>query len=177
MNTRLPYAYFITFTCYGARLHGSHKGSVDRANNIYNTPYLEASEEKFDNCAKKMKSRAYLMDAPRRNIALDAITNTCVNEKWKLYAAHVRSNHIHIVVRSDELIVPVMSKIKRMISKQINIHFPEDKECKKWTRHGSTRYMWDPVATQAAVHYIIHEQGKPMALYANPEYRYNVVDD
>jgi hypothetical protein len=33
--------YFITFTCYGARLHGDKLGSVDRRQNLVGSPLLE----------------------------------------------------------------------------------------------------------------------------------------
>jgi hypothetical protein len=34
-------AYLITFTTYGARLHGSARGSVDDEHNVYGTPLLQ----------------------------------------------------------------------------------------------------------------------------------------
>ena len=43
MNSRAssyPLAYLLTFTCYGTRLHGDTRGTVDRNNNRYGMPFL-----------------------------------------------------------------------------------------------------------------------------------------
>jgi hypothetical protein len=58
-----PIAYFITFATYGTRLHGDERGTVDRTNNHYDTPYLPHDE------IKRAKRRDDLKDAP---LLLDA---------------------------------------------------------------------------------------------------------
>ena len=54
----------------------------------------------------------------------------------------------------------------------------EDRGRKRWSRQGSKRYLWLPRDLDAAVHYVVYEQGKPMEVYVgfpDPEdYRRNV---
>ncbi|HWY68950.1 MAG TPA: hypothetical protein VNX88_09810 [Terriglobales bacterium] len=36
----IPLAYLITFRCYGTWLHGDERGSIDRHQNQYQSPYI-----------------------------------------------------------------------------------------------------------------------------------------
>jgi REP element-mobilizing transposase RayT len=40
----------------------------------------------------------YLLDEARRAVVLGAIQSVCQYRGWKLFAAHVRQNHVHVVV-------------------------------------------------------------------------------
>jgi hypothetical protein len=35
----------------------------------------------------------------------------------------------------------------------------------RWARHGSTRYLWTRGAVQAAIRYVVYEQGEPMGVF------------
>ena len=54
-------AYLITFTTYGARLHGSARGSVDDEHNVYGTPLLPVDAERERRSKKTMTEPAYTM--------------------------------------------------------------------------------------------------------------------
>lgn len=43
-----PLAYLITFTTYGAWLHGDKRGSVDPAHNAYRTPFIDPDSRRRD---------------------------------------------------------------------------------------------------------------------------------
>jgi hypothetical protein len=36
---------------------------------------------------------------------------------------------------------------------------------RRWTHHGSTTYLWRPEEVGAAIHYVVREQGEPMAVW------------
>jgi hypothetical protein len=36
---------------------------------------------------------------------------------------------------------------------------------KRWTRHGSTRYLWKPEQVSAAVQYVVQKQGEAMHVF------------
>ena len=129
--------YLLTFTCYGAHPPGS-----------VNNP---------------MKNDAYLLDVVRREIALNAIQEVCKHRHWPLIAVHVRSNHVHIVVDGDQLPEPTMTTFKAYISRALNQIEPP---CRRWTRHGSTRYLWSRKEIDNAARYVISKQGEQMAAYA-----------
>lgn len=39
---------------------------------------------------------------------------------------------------------------------------------RRWTHHGSTRYLWNPDQVGSAIHYVVREQGIPMAVWEDP---------
>ena len=45
--------------------------------------------------------------------------------------------------------------------------------CKRWTRHGSTRYLWNDEQLHRAIHYVVYEQGPPMAIFYQARYETN----
>src|SRR5208337_582469 len=107
----------------------------------------------------------YELDAPRRQIVLNAIREVCEYRGWDLLAAHVRTTHVHVVVTSTESPERVMNDFKGYASRGLNEAGFENAERKSWTRHGSTPYLWKPRDVEAAVHYVVHEQGEPMAVF------------
>jgi REP element-mobilizing transposase RayT len=170
MSEATPFAYFITFSCYGARLHGSSKGTVDRIHNEFDTPYLDESEPLYLKMKNHMLSSTFLLSDIHRRIVLEQIIKTSEHYKWLLIAAHVRTNHVHIVVRSEAQPEFVMNQVKAYSTRKLNEHFPDHKKQKKWSRHGSTRNLYGQAATHAVVDYVINRQGEPMAFYENIDY-------
>jgi hypothetical protein len=45
----------------------------------------------------------------------------------------------------------------------------------RWTRHGSTRYLWKEAEVEATIQYVVNEQGLPMAVYENKNRTFNAV--
>src|SRR6476620_8328800 len=135
-------AYFITFTCFGTWLHGDERGSVNDDHNMFGTPFLPQSTFGTQAIRAEMTDQPYSLNESRRTIVLHAVREICVARKWDLLAAHVRGNHVHTVVRADKSVERVMNDFKAAASKQLNLAFPEEVGRKRWTRHGSTRYLW-----------------------------------
>ena len=93
--------YFITFACYGSHLHGAESGSVDRHHNIPGTRLAEASPERIEVKRRQMDQEPYSLDQARRAIVLAALCEVCLHRNWHLLAAHVRTNHVHVVVEAE----------------------------------------------------------------------------
>ena len=165
----IPLAYLLTFSCYGTRLHGDESGSVDRNHNIPGTPPLSPNMPRVHTEQKRMRGPAYEMDAHRRDITLRSIQEVCVYRGWSLMAAHVRSNHVHVIVHA--LVQPefVLNDLKAYASRRLNECGLDAPLQKRWTRHGSTRYLWKPEQVEAAIQYVVYEQGKPMAVFEQKE--------
>ena len=58
-----------------------------------------------------------------------------------------------------------MNDFKAYASRKLNQAGLDKPDRKRWTRHGSTRYLWKPEQVQAAVDYVIHGQGSPMSVF------------
>ena len=151
------------FHLYGTRLHGDERGSVDRENCAPETAYVSASPPRMKYERLRMKSAPYLWGSEERSVVLDVIQDVCAGSCYVLSAAHVRTNHVHVVVAGDADPEGVMGRIKGRASFELNRI--EGRSSKRWSRHGSTRYLWTDEAVVQAVRYVLFGQGEPMAVY------------
>jgi REP element-mobilizing transposase RayT len=171
MEKAIPLAYLITFSCYGARLHGDAAGSVDRTHNIPGTPYLPPNAPRVQHERRRMRGLPYVMNDMRRSLVLSALQNVCAYRRWSLLAAHVRSNHVHVVVHAVIPPEPVMNDLKAYASWGLNAKGIDAPHCRRWARHGSMRYLWKPEEVEAAIQYVVYEQGEPIAVFEQKDRR------
>jgi REP element-mobilizing transposase RayT len=143
-----PLAYFTTFSTYGSQLHGAEAGSVDRDHNKFGGRYAGPDSSRLARTKKRMRGAPYSLGSAQRAAVLQAIQQVCKHRGWILLAAHVRTNHVHLVV--DAAIAPerVMRDFKAYASRSLN-------HARAWTRHGSTRYLWERDDVAHAVRYIV----------------------
>ena len=161
-----PRAYLITFTCYGTRLHGNKDGSVDRFRNQRHTRLLgeNPGREQFDRGL--LKHTAVTLTGEERAVVLETMRQHAAHRRWVLHAVHVRSNHVHVVLEADVRPEKAMTQFKAYASRALNgLGWRE----KRWAHHGSTRYLWEAREVDAAVDYVVHQQGPAMAVYVNPK--------
>ncbi len=145
--------YLITFACYGCRLHGDKSGSVDREHNLYGSRLVEQD-------AKRAAAACERMDQ-----TLAAILERCQLNHWTLLAAHVRTNHVHIVVDADVRPERIMNDLKSYASRCLNRLLLDDPARKRWAKHGSTRWLWKRERVSAAIRYVVDQQGDSMAVF------------
>jgi hypothetical protein len=72
---------------------------------------------------------------------------------------------VHLVVAAPASPEKVMSDLKAWASRRLREAFGEDADRDRWTQHGSTRYLNDTKSVEAAVAYVVDEQGNRMAVY------------
>ena len=163
-----PLAYHITFTCYGAKIHGDETGTVDPEHNLPGTPVIPHLPKLAAVKQNRMKQLPYEMDTVRRRAVLQAIIETCTHRDWVLLAAHIQPKHAHIVVQAATIPEKIMNDFKAYASRKLNQMAIDAPNRIRWARHGSTRYLWKQEDIEAAVHYVVYEQGEPMEVF---EYR------
>ena len=172
----IPLAYFITFSCYGTWLHGAKETSVDRHHNIPETEFLSLNEPRQTSTKNRMPEMPYFLDHPQRQIVLNTIQDVCQHQKWVLLAAHVRTNHIHLVVHAMIYPEKIMNIIKSYSSRRLNESKLDGNRINRWTRHGSTRYLWREEEVEATIQYVVYEQGSPMAVFENKNRSFEILD-
>ena len=104
-----------------------------------------------------------------RRVVLAAIQRHCAHRGWNLLAAHVRSNHVHVIVEAETRPERIMNEFKSYASRELNQLTSERPDRKRWARHGSTRWLWKDEDVRHALQYVIDEQGEPMALFVAEE--------
>ena len=157
--------YFITFACYGEHLHGDESGSVDRRHNLPGSRLLEADPQRASAERQRMKQAPYLLDRDSRAAVLEALREVCRQRGWSLLAAHVRTNHVHVVVEAGVRPEIVMNAFKSYASRGLNRLGRDGSDRKRWARQGSTRWLGKDQDVQDAIRYVVEEQGEPMAVF------------
>jgi REP element-mobilizing transposase RayT len=112
-----------------------------------------------------MDQAPYGLDRSRRETVLAAIVERCSDRHWGLRAAHVRTNHVHLVVDADVRPERIMNDLKSYASRCLNRLGLDGPARKRWARHGSTRWLWKRQDVSAAIRYVVDRQGGPMAVF------------
>ena len=113
-----------------------------------------------------MTQAAYKLDELRRSVVIEAVVEVCMYRDWQLFAAHARSDHVHVVVSAEAAPEKVMNDFKAYASRALTRAGFDHAKRKRWSRHGSTKYLWQPEHVARAIVYVISEQGKPMQTYS-----------
>ena len=154
--------YFITFVCYGAWLPGQ---TGARSQNAFGSPLPEACAATEQRARNGMSQEPYELDAARRRLVLRSLQEVCSCRGWTLLAAHVRTNHVHLVVTAGCKPEPLLNTMKAYSSRALNQLALDSPNRRRWARHGSTCYLWTSAAVSAAIQYVVREQGEAMAVF------------
>lgn len=114
---------------------------------------------------RQMDQPQYFLDRDRRVIVLRALREVCLHRGWTLWAAHVRTNHVHIVVDADVRPEIAMHAFKAYASRGLNRLGCDVADRKRWARHGSTRWLWKDEDVQESIRYVVYGQGERMEVY------------
>lgn len=158
--------YLLTWVCYGTWVPGQG-GAIPRTRNQYGSPLHEADAQQEYRSRNRMTEEQYTLDSVSRQIVLKSIQQLCPRRGWTLWAAHVRTNHVHVVATANCKPELVMNAMKAHSSRALNQYGREGPYRRRWARHGSTRYLWTVEAVRAAIQYVVNEQGTAMAVFEN----------
>ena len=73
-----------------------------------------------------MTQEPYLLDATRQRVVLRSLQEVCLFRRWTLLAAHIRTNHVHLVVSANCKPEPMLNAFKAYSSRALN-HLGLDK--------------------------------------------------
>jgi REP element-mobilizing transposase RayT len=146
-------------------MHGEESGSVDRKHNLAGSRPLDPNPTRLVAERHLTDQPVYTLDQPRRDAVLASILDRARQRGWTILAAHVRVNHVHIVVSADAAPERVMNDLKSYASRILNQNGFDTADRKRWARHGSTRWLRERDDVENAIRYIIEKQGDPMAAY------------
>ena len=139
--------------------------SVDRNHNQAGSRLVDADPDRMLLEDRRMDQPPYHLDQCRREAVLSAVLERCSENRWTLLAAHVRTSHVHLVVEAEARPERIMNDLKSYASRCLNQLGLDDSARKRWARHGSTRWLWQPANVSAAIRYVVDEQGDPMAVF------------
>jgi REP element-mobilizing transposase RayT len=162
-DTEIPFAYLITFRCYGTWLHGDQRGSIDRFHNRYYSPYLPPNNRRKYLSEQAQKSPSVTLDASRRQRVEAAIREVCEHRQWFLHTVNVRTNHVHVVV-SIGTVKPelALNAFKSYATRGLRRDQLWKEAHSPWADRGSKRHLWNERSVELAVDYVANGQGGPL---------------
>ena len=85
--------------------------------------------------------------------------NVCAYKQWTLHEINVRTTHMHVVVSAPTTVEQVMQTLKAWITRRLREARLVKPETRIWSRHGSTRYLWNERQLRSACSYVLDAQG------------------
>jgi REP element-mobilizing transposase RayT len=131
--------------------------------------FVEGDTKWTASARSQMDQPSYSLDEVRRQAVLESMVERCAHCDWHLLVAHVRTNHVHIVIEAEARPERVMNDLKSYASRRLNQLGLDSADRKRWARHGSTRWLWNRPDVSAALQYVVDKQGEPMAVYNSTE--------
>lgn len=165
----LPLAYFITWSTRGTWLHGDERGSVDREHNQYGFPRVIPNQTTQSRRQSTLSDDVVSLSREARDVVDGAIREVCRRRDWRLHALNVRSNHVHVVAGIGAVSPETaMQQLKSWGTRALYDAGLFERNCGIWTRHGSTRYLWDQKSLDAAIVYVMDEQDRVERFRSEP---------
>jgi REP element-mobilizing transposase RayT len=130
---------------------------------------LEPNPERATTEAELMDQKPYLLDSVRRAAVLESIREVCFYRGWNLFAAHLRTTHVHVIVEAEAQPEKVMNDFKSYASRRLNRMGCDAPQRKRWAHHGSTRWLFEDEDVRQAIRYVVEEQGEPMDVFVTEE--------
>ncbi len=159
-DEHIPLAYFITFRAYGTWLHGDSRGSVNRFQNRFGTPYVASNRLWREHNEKQLTQSPVSLRRRQRAIITEAIKETCRIRKWDFWVTNVRSNHVHTVVFAECKPERIRSAFKANATRKLREGGCWKSDRTPWAHRGSIKYLWTEQDVINARVYVEYEQGE-----------------
>ena len=108
----LPFAYLITFRCYGTWLHGDARGSMDPKHHVCGAAKVAASQPFENSNRKQLKHAPVILDVRQHKVVEAAVRGVCDYRSYILRALNARTNHVHCVVSAMCKPEPILDALK-----------------------------------------------------------------
>lgn len=152
-----PFAYFITFRCYGTWLAGDERGWHG-----WNSAYGQAPQAPHPGLAgeqrRRMLNGPVLLNELQRAAVERTIHGSCRAIGWTLHAVNARANHVHSVLTADIAPERVMTTLKAWSTRELRALGLAGHSDRLWSRHGSTVYLWSELDVERACGYVLDMQ-------------------
>jgi len=174
-------AHLLTWTTYGSWLPGDVRGSVTsvrdepgprRRHNAPGTPYDSGMSGLNSAARAALRGPVVFLDEEQAQCLVGQFQETATSRDWRLLAAAVMRNHVHLVIVADDRIEPatMLRDFKSYGSRKLNLRWPRPASGTWWTESGSRRRLPDENAIRAALRYV-ENQKFPLAVWVVKQIR------
>ena len=172
--------WLLTWTTYGTWLPGDPRGFVSsvpdesgpqRKHNAVGADYDRDHSVLFASAQSLMKEPATKLNPAQAKIILEQFHTTADHRGWRLIAAAILWNHIHLVVGvpGDPDPANLLRDFKSYASRALNRSSVEFRRERWWTESGSRCKLPCETAVFAAVRYV-RDQHEPLVVWIEPAF-------
>jgi REP element-mobilizing transposase RayT len=94
----------------------------------------------------------------QRNSINSTICEVTSHYKWILHALNVRIEHVHVVITAMKLPEQILNSLKSWCTRRMREDGLWRNKFSPWSRHGSTRYLWNEKEINDACKYVLYGQ-------------------
>ncbi|MBE7490306.1 MAG: transposase [Planctomycetes bacterium] len=131
---------------------------IDDEHNIHGQALAPGNKARKQANAEKLKHPPVILDAEAREIVHRTIEEVCGHRGWRLLAANVRTNHLHVVIAAAATVDKVHNDIKAYATRRLREAGWARPDQRVWTHDGSKHRLFTAKAVAHAVHYTLYEQ-------------------
>ena len=159
-----PLGFLLTWTTYRTWLHRDLRKSVAKDHAVFSWPKIESDPGLLRHMYLKLKQEPFVLELEARRLADHTIREVSVHRGWILSALNVRTNHVHAVCCGRVAPEKMLGSFKAWVTRRLREATVVEPDRRIWTDGRSTRYLWDQKSFDAAVQYVLHEQGANLLL-------------
>tara|TARA_R110000782_G_scaffold53205_7_gene113424 strand:+ start:2400 stop:2918 length:519 start_codon:yes stop_codon:yes gene_type:complete len=150
-----PLAYLITWTTRGTRLHGDERGSWKSIAGTGRSEFIREDAAFLARQQELARHDPLVLDHAARVVVDDAIRRVAEVRGWTMITSNIRTNHVHAVVgASAHTPEEILRQFKAWSTRALRESGWIEGDRPVWTRHGSTRYLWDQESIASAGAYV-----------------------
>jgi REP element-mobilizing transposase RayT len=168
--------WLLTWTTYGTWLPGDVRGSVAnligenqqmQRHNRLGEPYAPSQPGLVAHVKRRMTQPAVWLTSEQAEAVLAQFLETVRHRQWRVCAAAVMANHVHVVMGVDGDPDPerLIGDLKAYATRRLN----KWRRQRWWTESGSRRKLPHDQSVLAAVRYTARQQGC-LALYLDERF-------
>jgi REP element-mobilizing transposase RayT len=169
MSADRPFAFLLTWTCYGTWLPGDARGYVSNTvlpeggalprENRFGTPYTGDDAYTREHARALLKHDPVYLTEIEAFVAAEAVAQAARERGWQIPRAAFMANHVHVVVQDCPEDGPAVRRVLKGTS-QAALRRLTGRNQRWWTQGGSDRGKRDESAIEAAIRYVAAQHRK-----------------
>ena len=145
--------YLVTWTTYGTWLPGDLRGWRKRIGGPQVPQPLLVRW-----CKSQMSGEAVLLSPDDRSTVEAACREHCQFRGWPLLAVNARTNHVHLVLATDERPQTARNQLKANCTRRLRLQQPPLHVPRTWSRGGDCAVLDGDDSIEAAIVYVSEAQ-------------------
>jgi hypothetical protein len=139
-----PLGYHITWGTYGTRLHGDHRGTVERGQTDYGAPVLGSDAFRWEKERARLKFPPVYLTPEQRRFVEATVPDLCIRGHWTFHVVAGGLDHVHVLLTSEFDPETIRRLLKRWLGQAMSSRWLLTDGATWWAESGSIRWLMEP---------------------------------